>query len=71
LTSARAKDVRLAYQMHLQYFRARRCEHLGALLLVLLVHWNHRDHQDHQDRRDHLFHRGRRAHRFHPDVLGD
>jgi hypothetical protein len=65
LTCARAKDVRLACQMHLQYFRARRCEHPDARLLL------HQDHRDHRDHRDHLFHRERRAHRGHPGALGD
>jgi len=64
-TSAPAKDVRLAYQMHLQYFPARRCEHLGARRLL---HRGHRDLRGHPGHPDFLFHRG---HRFRPDVLGD
>ena len=67
-TSARAKYVRLAYQMHLQYFRARRCEHLGARRLLHRGHRGHRDLRGHRGHPDFLFHRG---HRFRPDVLGD
>ena len=70
-TSAPAKDVRLAYQMHPPYFRARRCEHLGARRLLHRGRQGHPDflfHRGHQGHPDFLFHRG---HRFRPDVLGD
>lgn len=70
-TFARAKDVRLAYQMHPPYFRARRCEHLGARLLRRQDHPGHRDHRDHRDHPHYLFHRDHRAHRLRPDVPGD
>ena len=71
MTCARAKDVRLACQMHPQYFRARRCEHLDARHLFHRGHPDRLGHRRRLGHPGHLFHLFHREHRGHPGALGD